>query len=318
MPILTKTAAEAWLALRGNPASWWPAKPEAQARLKPIATPQVDSSITFERGESVFTIGSCFARNIEEHLIKLGFDVPMASFAVPKSEWKYRPNGILNKYHPFSMLNELKWGFGVEQFPFEHGFAEVDGGVLDLQLPVGALPAPRERAVQRRNEIEALFSKASKASSVVITLGLVEAWWDSAIGAYANTTIPNEVVSAHPGRFEVHVLSYAELLSVTIALIDILREHAKGLRQIVMTVSPVPLNATFTGADALVANCYSKAALRTVAEEVCRKFSSLVKYFPSYESVTLSDRNEAWMADQIHATDKIVGFNVSRLTALIK
>ena len=43
--------------------------------------PKHNGKFTFSKGEKVFTIGSCFAREIESHLIATGFDVPVKSFA---------------------------------------------------------------------------------------------------------------------------------------------------------------------------------------------------------------------------------------------
>jgi hypothetical protein len=52
-----------------------------------------------------------------------------------------------------------------------------------------------------------------------------------------------------------------------------------------LTVSPVPLIATYEPRHALVSTTYSKAALRVAADEVERKFDN-VFYFPSYEIIT--------------------------------
>jgi tetratricopeptide (TPR) repeat protein len=62
----------------------------------------------------------------------------------------------------------------------------------------------------------------------------------------------------------------------------------------------------------MVANCYSKAVLRAVAEAV-RLQNAFVDYFPSYESVTLSDRGAALQADNVHPTDEIIRVNTSRM-----
>ena len=79
-------------------------------------------------------------------------------------------------------------------------------------------------------------------------------------------------------------------------------------------MSPVPLTSTHTADDVIVANGYSKAVLRTVAETI-RRSDPRVIYFPSYELVVLSDRKLAWEDDLIHVTGKIVSFNVGRMVA---
>lgn len=56
--------------------------------------PEFKPSFKLEPGASIFTIGPCFARNIEEVLLPLGFKLPTASFSVPKSEWPARQINI--------------------------------------------------------------------------------------------------------------------------------------------------------------------------------------------------------------------------------
>ena len=46
--------------------------------------PEVRPRFTFEDGCRIFTIGSCFARNIEQHLT--GYDLPTLRFSAPKAE----------------------------------------------------------------------------------------------------------------------------------------------------------------------------------------------------------------------------------------
>ncbi len=62
----------------------------------------------------------------------------------------------------------------------------------------------------------------------------------------------------------------------------------------------------------LVANTYSKAVQRAAVEAFVRRHDN-VDYFPSYESVVMSDRKRAWRDDQAHASDEIVRLNVLRM-----
>ena len=62
------------------------------------------------------------------------------------------------------------------------------------------------------------------------------------------------------------------------------RLHPDPLR-VVLTVSPVPLTATASDRHVLVANTYSKAVLRAVAEELYLE-SPYIDYVPSFELVT--------------------------------
>jgi len=54
--------------------------------------------------------------------------------------------------------------------------------------------------------------------------------------------------------------------------------------------------------------------LRTAAEEITHTHD-FVHYFPSYESITLSDRAVAYQDDEVHVTQEIVDLNISRMVA---
>ncbi len=81
---------------------------------------------------------------------------------------------------------------------------------------------------------------------------------------YTNVT-PD--LTASPGRYEFGVLTYPEVMSALERIHRVLSEHGHTDVQILVTVSPVPLGATFTGTDVVLANTYSKSLLRTAAGE---------------------------------------------------
>lgn len=58
-------------------------------------------------------------------------------------------------------------------------------------------------------------------------------------------------------------------------------------KQVVLSVSPVPLEATFAPTDVATANVESKAILRAVAGQICREYPANVTYFPAYEMATV-------------------------------
>jgi hypothetical protein len=57
--------------------------------------------------------------------------------------------------------------------------------------------------------------------------------------------------------------------------------------RVLLTVSPVPLVATYEPRHVLVSTTYSKAVLRVAAEEVVQKLD-FVDYFPSYEMIAMA------------------------------
>ncbi len=304
-------AEEAYSQTTGNRASKWPDR--ASGRIAPICLPTIQPGFSIARGASIFTMGSCFARHIEFALADQGLTVPTLGFRVPQEElWAGTGlrTGLLNKYTPFSMLNEIDFILNSSdgsQFLIETGPDQWWDGQLHTTESVSFA-----RGIKRRQKIRELYDSAIRQSAVVIiTLGLIEAWWDEDQQLYLNETVPRALVQRHPGRF------FFEVLSVEKTLLAV-RQLIEGLRRInpahntLLTVSPVPFVRSFDGRDAIVANGYSKAALRVAAEVASRDYS-WVDYYPSYESVTSSERNVAWEDDLVHVRPDMVKANVERM-----
>lgn len=307
------SAEEAYRTTIRQKASKWPDR--ASGRLEPIAAPALAPSFTLPQGCSVFTIGSCFARNIEIALRDRGLRIPTLALQFPPEELMKGTalrTGILNKYTPFSMLNEIEQ-LGRDddggRYLIEVGEDRWWDGQLHSHEPV-----TRERGLQRRRRIRRLYAEAIAESAVVIvTLGLVEAWWDEAEQIYVNDTIPRHVIDRHPGRFFFETLAVEKTIDAVMRLVTAL--HALNPAQkMLLTVSPVPFQRSFSGADAMVANSYSKAALRVAAEVATRSFDH-VDYLPSYETVTLSEGGSAWEDDLVHVRPDMIELNVARMLA---
>ena len=292
-------------------ASKWPDR--TSTRIEPLCTPDITPTFALAPDASVLTIGSCFARNIEIALRDRGMRVPTLAFRPPPEELMPGtglPTGLLNKYTPFSMLNEI------EQLGRDDDGArfliDVDDGLWwDGQLH-SVVPVTRERGLRRRARISRLYADAvGESALVIVTLGLIEAWWDAAEELYLNDTVPRHVVERHPGRFFFETLSPDRTIDAVLRLVATL--HALNPAQrMLLTVSPVPFVRSFSGGDALAANSYSKSVLRVAAELAARQFAH-VDYFPSFEAVTLSDRALAWEDDLVHVRPALIERTVGRM-----
>jgi hypothetical protein len=310
-PFARIAAEEAYRTTLRHRASKWPDR--SSDRLEPIARPAVAPSFAIAPGASVLTIGSCFARNIEIALRDRGLRIPTLEMQVPPEELMAGTglrSGLLNKYTPFSMLNEVE-ALGNEEdggrFLIEAGEDAWWDGQLHSHQTV-----TRERGLKRRRRIRRLYAESIAESAVVIvTLGLIEAWWDEAEQLYLNDTVPRLIMERHPGRFFFETLSPEATIGAVMRLVAGL--HARNPAQkMLLTVSPVPLQRSFAGGDAISANSYSKAALRAAAEVASRSFDH-VDYFPSYETVTLSEREQAWEDDLVHVQPAMIELNVARM-----
>ncbi len=287
----------------------------ARKRLKPEAWPILTPSFEIHKNEKIFTIGSCFARNIEEYLSGFGCDVPMMSFKVPRSEWPVgRLRGVLNKYSPAAIYQEVCWCDKVYSRDGFVGLEDVEkllyacenGACIDLHLN-GFIPVARERALKRRQQIhysvQVVPAKVFLSHVVVLTLGLVETWYDSANGLFIQR-VPSSEMAVDKDRFQFIRLDYAECYEYIQKTISLIRKHNPECK-ILITVSPVSLFRTFTNDDVLIANTYSKSVLRAVCGEIVKK-NQRIDYFPSYENVILTKDWHVYSKDMRHVASKFV------------
>ncbi|WP_298016100.1 GSCFA domain-containing protein [uncultured Parasphingopyxis sp.] len=313
MPIITFNGHEAVRLRKANTASSWGNRSEIN-RVEPVAKPAFSVPFRLEPGEKIFTIGSCFARNVEAELRKRGFKVPMRDlFKTPAFE-KLSPE-IVNNFGTPSIYNELAWAFGEEPFDEGKGFVEVrPGQFIDLHMVPSIRPGPIEDVRARRAGLHEATRSLADCRVLIMTLGLVELWYDNVSGDYLNVAPLPSTLNAFPDRFSLHVLSFDDCYRYLHQAFDIAFKYGRKDLQVVLTVSPVPMTATHRDCDVLVANSYSKSVLRAVAEQICAE-DQRISYFPSYESVTLSDRRIAWMDDLVHVTEYLIAFNVDRMVS---
>jgi len=313
MPLRQFTSAEAFANLKRSPWSHWPRVDDPDNRFLQFATPEFRTSFRLAPGEKIFTIGSCFARAIETALQARGFDIPTRRFVVDEEEWGGDPAVVLNNYVPPAIAPHIRWAFGLDRYDLaRHAVEALPDRWIDMQMPGGFKPMPAEAVLARRERLSAVYREIADCRAIVITLGLVEAWWDAEAGSYVNSTPPGSVRRAHPERFALHVLDYDAVHRSLVELVDLLRQVGRPDHRVILTVSPVPLTATFTGDDVAVANSYSKSVLRAAAEAIVTAYDH-IDYFPSFESVLLSERASAFEDDQIHVTRAMVRVNVDRM-----
>ena len=294
----------AWKALAASKVQQW--EDIAGRFAEPFFTLALAPKFALRPGDRFFCIGSCFARNVEEHLIYRGIDVLSRRIVSPRNEWPGpRPNGMVNKFTTQSMAQEVDWLFDPPA-DIPATLAETPQGWFDLNLCPGVAPVPLERAVERRLYLmEDYFDRLRQADVVIVTLGLNEVWRDLSSGLYLNTAPSLWSARKAPDRFVLEITGVEE----NVAALERLYARLKALNplmRVIVTVSPVPMSATFSGRDIAVANMYSKSTLVSAAQSFCAGRED-VDYFPSYELVSLSPRAVAYGADTLHVTNAVVG-----------
>lgn len=307
--ILDVSATEAFGLARRNRLRRYPSPDQGAERLYPLAWPQAKPSFQILPTDTVFTIGSCFARNVEAALIENNMTVLSRDFDLGEvGESIGEAANFFNKYSIHSIYNEMKWALERDSFPGEAVLYPSPGGqpYFDAQMGQSRLDFPLDQVLAFRHRYLDAMAQVKDADVIIITLGYVETWFDNELGIYLNVIPPIETLRAHPERFNFRVLGYAEILETLHQLYALLQKHRDKPMKMLITVSPVPLLATFRDVDVLVANAYSKSVQRAVLEQFVTEVPQ-VDYFPSYEFVTLSNPTIAWSRnDYRHVNSDLV------------
>ena len=311
MPLVDLSSSEAIANRRGNSAGSWGDRSN-ENRVEPVAKPAFDVPFRLEPRDPIFTIGSCFARNVEQALADRGFSLPMRD-VFRRPEFAKTDRAVVNNYATPCIYNEIAWAFGEEHYDETALLAELQPGrFVDLNVTPSLRPDTREIVGNRRRAITEAYRSSATCRVVIMTLGLSEVWFDAMSQTYLNVSPRPSMMKAEPDRFRLHVLSFEETLGYLTRAIDLLGKHGRPDQRVILTVSPVPLSATHRRQDVMVANTYSKSVLRAAAETIVSRYDHVV-YFPSYESFVLTDRKLAFIDDLVHTQVDLVSFNVGRM-----
>jgi hypothetical protein len=234
----------------------------------------------------VTAFGSCFAGHVSEWLSRRNYRVLNKAEGVRPSyvvEWG---EGMVNS---FVIRQQFEWAWENRTFdqPLWHGYdAEAYGYREDF-----------------RQNTKALFDATDV---FILTFGLSEVWYDEPTGNVFWRTIPKRRYD--PARHRFRVSTVDENRDNIRAIYDLIRRHRPDAR-IIVTLSPVPLIATFRDVSCITANSVSKAVLRVAIDEVLRAVGheGVLHYWPSYEIVT-DVLKSPYKADRRHITGPAVEF----------
>ncbi|MFJ3667069.1 GSCFA domain-containing protein [Streptomyces sp. NPDC090106] len=243
--------------------------------------------------DPIVTAGSCFAARIGRALLDSGMNWVDAEPAPPgltRQQRQDRGFGAFsfrtgNIYTPAVLRQWLSWALGHTRPPEEawaHGERWVDP--FRPAIEPDGFASPAEMLQAREVTLAAIRTAITTASCLVFTMGLTEAWHDTAHGT-VHPTCPGTVRGTFDAqRYTLHTFTFAEAHRDMTEAIALARTVNPGLR-VLLTVSPQPLTATATGGHALPANGHTKAVLRAVAGQLAAEDQD-IDYFPSYELIT--------------------------------
>ena len=246
------------------------------------------------KSDKVITAGSCFAQHIGAWLKNNGFafyDAEPLPYFVSDDVAANFGYGIYsarygNQYTPKQMLQTLKRAVG-DFDPEDDFWLNKNGKIIDPfrpQVEPNGFESIEHLHQDRAYHYNAVRNAFENAQVLIFTLGLTECW---------QSTIDGAVFPVCPGviggeynteNYNFNNLSIDETRLDLEHLIEALGSINPELK-IILTVSPVPLVATFDGDHVLTASSYSKSVLRVACEEIANKHNHIL-YFPSYEIIT--------------------------------
>ena len=281
-----------------------------EGRAPAAINPHRPSPLKILPSHRIASAGSCFAQRIAEALQAAGFNYLVEEKGSPfqSSEERIRQGYGLysarygNVYTALQMLQLLRRAYG--QFdPVEPLWRLPSGAYVDPFRPA-VLPGGFNDADacmwDRQAHLAAVRRVLESADVFIFTLGLTEAWRSLEDGAVFPVCPGGSLGGEYSSdRHAFHNFSVSEVSGHLFEFIDALRDINPKV-QVLLTVSPVPLMATYEDRHVLQATVYSKSVLRVVAEEAVRKYDH-VHYFASYEIVNNTGDSKAYFLDDLRS-----------------
>ena len=269
--------------------------------------------------DAVSTLGSCFAQHLARHIKDSGLrymvteplletEEQTEQAAMMATQFSARYGNIYTTRQALQLLDRAN-GWETADDVWER-----NGRYFDAFRPhvrAGGFATIEELRDARIAHLQAAKRVFTESDVVVFTLGLTEAWMSTMDGAVYPTAPGVIAGSQDNSRHVFQNFSYPEVLSDLLNWCQRVREMNSSVR-ILLTVSPVPLNATYMPRNVWTSTTYSKAVLRAVAGDVATELS-YVDYFPSYEIITSPQVHGRYFEDDLREVTSVGVKHVMRV-----
>jgi hypothetical protein len=253
--------------------------------------PVISSKIAIGRQSKIATAGSCFAQHIARTLVNHGFQyyVPEQSpgFSFSENENYGTFSARYGNVYTVRQLLQLFYRAYSVFIPVETAWERADGRFIDPfrpQIQAGGFETIEQLEADRESHLANVRAVFENCDIFIFTLGLTESWISTTDGSVY--PLAPGVVSPHvdPESYCFHNFTVQEIEYDLLRFLECLGKVNPKIR-VILTVSPVPLIATYESQHVLCATTYSKSVLRVVAGQVTSKVD-WVEYFPSFEMIT--------------------------------
>jgi hypothetical protein len=275
---------------------------------------------SIHKGEKIATIGSCFAQHLGINIAKAGFNYFLAETCaedIPPALAKARNYGIFsarygNVYTVKQAVQLFDRAFGQFQCGehiWNRGSIFIDA--FRPQIEPEGFSTTEELMISRSAHLECVRRVFEECDWLIFTLGLTEAWRSTRDGAVFPLAPGVAGGAFNANDCEFVNFSVREVSDDLSALVE--RLHAVNqTAQVMLTISPVPLIATYEKRHVLVSTTFSKAALRVASDEAERRFKNVI-YFPSYEIITSPASGGRYFQDDLRQVTDIGVNHVMRM-----
>ncbi|MEQ1854261.1 MAG: GSCFA domain-containing protein [Chthoniobacteraceae bacterium] len=254
------------------------------------------------RDSRIFSIGSCFALNVNRWLQFQGFSVPSVTWGM--------------HYNTRTILYELQRAAGVQLPSFDWVVRKSDGSKAYVDALRHCIDAstPEELAGLKAAVSSETRRCFEAADSFLITLGLSDIWEVDVGGqmiALNRAPYQDALSSVGPSQQEAfnRFLTVQECTEDIVRIVDTIRKNKQPNIPIVLTVSPVPLKHASRYCHPHIANSRSKATLLSavfsfIERDAC---DQPVSYFPSFEFFDTNPlKIDLWQRDGRHPTAQAI------------
>lgn len=269
--------------------------------------------------DAIATLGSCFAQHLARHIQDSGFnylvteplrigDEQTEISSAMAHQFSARYGNIYTVRQALQLLDRAN-GWEPLDDVWEH-----DGRFYDAfrqKVFPNGFATINDLAEERKIHLMKVSEVVTKSSVVVFTLGLTEAWISRQDGAVYPIAPGVVAGTMNESLYSFKNFTFDEVKNDLEAWCVRLRTINPTIR-ILLTVSPVALNATFENQNVWNATTYSKSVLRASAGEIANKLP-YVDYFPSYEIITCPLMQGRYFEDDMREVKEIGVRHVMRV-----
>ncbi len=254
-----------------------------------IAADNIDTIKFINKETKFFTMGSCFAGNLSDALKRTGYQCSHLG---------------IHEHINSTFANKLLIDFLKNHQDKSHLNTDLERRVEEL-MPNGM-------------NADSLINSMMDRDVFILTLGVAPVLFDRNTDEFVLPKPTSFTAKSLKHKFKIRTTSVRENVDNMISVIDFIR-NLRPASKIIITVSPVPLVASFEYKSCVVADCLSKCTLRLAAHEIVNNNRiENIYYWPSFEifrwagsnasSFFAEDDGAAWHVSEKKVNETIQAF----------